>query len=175
MEIFYSIIPIMVYLLFTTFSSVKMKTYQGVYLLLGGVWIYLHYAGVLDGTWWIPIVILVVGEIVHILLAGTIGTKMGVNTYAALLGAVGLFPYHNSFAYGFIYFFLSLVVVGIFSWLKYYSACKKFGLPRGTRPDAAKKKLSTSDYTDFVKAGSLRVGLPLFVSVVLSTLLIFVI
>lgn len=168
-----SVAPLCVYLILSAVLSTRLKIYQGLYLILGAVTVYLAYSGVIDVKWFYPFIVLVAGEITHVVIAGLFGIKLSVNFYAVILGAVGLAPFYLGKAFSGLYIFLSLIVIGLYSWIKYMIACRKFGLKSNIKPEYARKKLTAEDYESFARKASIRIGLPIMVSAVSSVLLLF--
>ncbi len=117
-QIAVSFVPLLSYLFSTFIKSYPMRSYQGFYLVLGGIAALLPIIGIVNTPWFYPIIILAAGEILHVIAGILFGTKISTHSYAVLLGCTGLTPFHTAPILCVIVFVSVALVVVIYSaWL----------------------------------------------------------
>lgn len=165
-----SLAPLIIAALITVVHPLPLKQFQGVYLGLAGVWIVIH-ALLIPGVWigWLALIVLG-GEIAHILMVGFAGRKLGPANHSSILLAVGLFPWYIGIAQSIAYALLAVILGAVYSNVQFKHQAKKFDI-NSNRPDVMKKKLSEEDWLKFKSKASVILAAPFAVAAILMGIL----
>lgn len=174
----YMLIDLIVFyigLLIVRFAPVKLRTFQGVYLLLGATSLGLHYY-LLDNPNLFGILIsLASGIVATILFAGFGGTKVAPIDYQTVLVGVGLFPWYLGIKISMIYVASALVISLLWTIANILIAFRSVKInPMPIK--RAKLVLSAENFEKFKKKASPVLTHPLGISAfiaVLSMTLVF--
>lgn len=154
-----SYLPLLIAGLITFFKPLQLKSFQVVYLILGGLWIAFNLFYVPSVNILLPISVLIAGVIAHILLIGFYGNHISSSNHASIQLAIGLFPWYIGVINSLVYVLLFLVFAMIISTFNFKQANRAFGI-KVSKADRAEKLLSKEDYEKFRMKASVILSLP---------------
>lgn len=109
----------------------------------------------------------IVGLVVHFVLMGCVGSRIGTQTYQALLSGIGLFPWFAGFLPGVLYVLFFLLFSAIASQIRHHIATKKYHV-NVRKTTAAQRYLDTQQYELFRHTSQVRYQYPFIASGILT-------
>lgn len=152
-------------LILARFLNLNLRIYQGVYLFLGAANVLIYYFK--DENIIFPLIALAIGEIVMVLFLGIIGNKLSSKNYAAILFAVGLFPWGINLNSSILYAVLLVVLTIGYSYLKNYLGFKSIG-KRMSDPQKAVVNMKEKDKEIFREKATAKFATPFMVAAILT-------
>lgn len=165
--ILYTLPPLVLGLLLVRFVALPLRYYQALFLLLGAAWVGLHYVFMPWVGLLIPLLIMGVGELVHLLFVGLYGSKIGAANSASLLMAVGLFPWYWGTTSSVVYIFLAFLAISAVSWVHMRRAGRAYDV-LNQKFEVVQKRLSKKDLEGYRTLASTLIALPLLTAALLT-------
>lgn len=168
-QLAFTLAPLTIGALIALFAPLKLKTFQGVYLALGSLWIAFHMYFIPEVPIWELALILLLGEVAQFLIVGLLGSRMGPANYASIMIGVGLFPWYLGLGTSFIYFMLFCLIAVIWSKVRGSIASKRFEV-KG-KIEKVEAELSKGEFEKYLRMSVTILSGPLLIAALSSVLL----
>ena len=152
-------------LLLTVYTKLNLRIFQGVYLLLGAINVLAYYF--MDLSILYPVVYFIVGELAMVLMLGIMGKTFSPKNYAAIMFAIGLFPWALNMGVTIIYLVILMITTAAYAHFKNISGFKNIG-QSFSDPLKAVKKMSSEDLSKFREKATVTLGTPFLISTILA-------
>lgn len=145
-------------------QPLSLKNFQGVYLLSGTLWLIISKTSFPELPLWKPALILLIGEAIHLLLVGTLGSKLSPASHGSFLIGMGLFPWYLGPSTSVFYIIFFFTFSFIWSTIRRLRAQRKFGV-RG-RTSEIKKILTEKEQVEYARSVSAIYAAPFLIAAI---------
>lgn len=171
----YILIPLFIGLIILRVLPLTFKNYIGVYAILAAGNIAIGYmTSVNENYFYVPLIISIIGLLLILGAIGLRGKEISYTNYAALLFAIGLFPWTHHVLVSIFYVFAAFISVITTNIIKMNKAYNTLGVKR-TKIKYLEKDLSKEDFEKFSKIASLVLPTPILIVIPLVLIVAVVI
>lgn len=164
--------PLIAGLTVIRFVNLGLRNFQVLYLILGLIWITLHYLYLPEIGITKPIIVFILGEMFHLLIIGMLGSKIKTANLSCLMFSVGLFPwYYMGLGGSVIYVLLSIIFIGALAFINERIAKKKFGVKMKS-VEQLNNSLDDENFKKYISQLSMIISLPILLSILLTILIV---
>lgn len=118
------------------------------------------------------IVSAVVGLLIVVVIAGTIGTRISPINYSTILSFIGLSPWYISIELSITLFLSALFVSSIYGYIQQYWAFKSLGYKWMPSLEQAKIKMKSNDFEIFKKKSQVVFVYPFLIAILITAILV---